>query len=259
MSRQNTRLSSELKAIAEKGEVSVQDLAQQFGISLITVRRDLAQLAHAGLVNRTHGGAVASRAGVVEFSFQERESRQAAEKRAIGRRIASMVEPGMAVSLDTGTTTLEVARSIAGIGRVTVLTSSLAVASVLHTHEDIEVILLGGRVRKDSPDMDGPITEDNLKRFRVNLAVLAADGVSPDGVFVTTVGIARIAEAVMRGADRKVLAVDSSKFGRTAFMRYAALEEMDVVVTDSGCPAATRSWLEAKTKQVVYVDKERTE
>jgi DeoR/GlpR family transcriptional regulator of sugar metabolism len=165
-----------------------------------------------------------------------------------------MIQPGMTVSLDTGTTTLEVARRLPAIGRLTVLTSSLAIASVLHAGASIELILLGGAVRKDSPDMEGPLTEDNLKRFHVNLAVLAADAVTPAGIYVDTVGIARIAEAILRGAARKVLVADHSKFERAAFVRYAGVDEVDAVVTDGACPPATRAWLKPVARDVIYAE-----
>ena len=127
-----------------RGEASVQDLAEHFDVSLMTIRRDLALLERAGRLTRTHGGAVLSKPGVVEFAFVEKGERFAAEKRAIAREAARLVQPGMSVALDSGTTTLEVAKAIRSIDGITVLTSSLAIASVLYAQDNVELVLLGG-------------------------------------------------------------------------------------------------------------------
>ena len=141
----NARHEDILKLLRERGDASVQVLAESFGVSVMTVRRDLMLLEQAGKLTRTHGGAVLSSAGIVEFAFERKGKRHAAEKRAIAREVASLVQAGMSVSLDSGTTTLEVAMAIAGIDSLTVLTSSLAIASALYASENIELVLLGGR------------------------------------------------------------------------------------------------------------------
>jgi len=243
----------EIPAMAARdGEVSVDALARRFGVSVMTIRRDLTHLAREGKVTRTHGGALPARAGVVELAYEEKARDHAEEKRAIARAVADMVRPGMAVSLDTGTTTLEVARAIAHAGDLTVLTSSLTIASVLRNREGIELVLLGGTVRKNSPDLTGELTEDNVKRFRVHLAVLGADAVKPDGVFTTDARIARVSRAMIVNADRVVLAADSSKFAETAFVKCADLGDLDCVVTDGRCPAKVRRWLERGARAVTY-------
>lgn len=228
---------------ARRGAVSVEALARRFGVSDMTIRRDLAQLTRSGRLSRTHGGATLSRAGVVEFAFQQKEIRNALQKRAIARAIFDRLEPGMSLSLDTGTTTLELARLLPGRGPLTVLTTSLAVASVLHSAEDLEVVLLGGTMRKRSPDLSGALTEDNLKRFRVDLAVIGADAVLPEGTFTTDVGIAEVTRAMAANAQTVILAADSSKFSAVAFCLCLELAAFDLVVTDDGCPDNVLDWL----------------
>lgn len=250
--KKNKRQEQILGMVALNGEVSVDTLAEKFGVSVMTIRRDLACLSRAGLLNRMHGGAVSSRAGVIEFSFRERGERNAAQKRAIAHVVADMITPVTTVLLDTGTTTLEVARAIKNTGPLTVLTTSLAIASVLHSSDSIEVVLLGGTVRKNNPDLAGGITEENLKRFRVHLAVLGADAVTPDGVFTTDEGISRISRAMADNSEAVVLAVDSSKFMQTAFMKAVPLDKVDKIVTDDGCLRDVRGWLEKKVTEVIY-------
>jgi len=117
----------------------------------MTVRRDFRDMAREGKLVRTHGGALPNRTSLVEFSFRNKENLHAEQKQAIAREVARLVQPGMAISLDHGTTVFEVARAIAGTEGVTVLTTSLPIASELYTNEKIELILLGGAVRKSNP------------------------------------------------------------------------------------------------------------
>jgi DeoR/GlpR family transcriptional regulator of sugar metabolism len=248
----NTRQTTILDLLASQGEVGVQDLAQRLDVSVMTVRRDLTQLKRDGHLTRTHGGAVLSHAGVIEFAFLEQSKVRAAEKAAIAKAVAAMVRPGMTVTLDTGTTTLEVARAFAGIRPLTVLTSSLAIASALYAHDHIELVLLGGTTRKGSPDLSGWLTEENLKRFRVDLAVLGADGADADGAYTTGVSVARVSQAMIAGAKSTVLALDHTKLGKAAFVRFAEWGDFGHVVTDAGAPGAAREWLGKAVKQVTY-------
>ncbi|MBI5092060.1 MAG: DeoR/GlpR transcriptional regulator [Candidatus Hydrogenedentes bacterium] len=238
--------------IGAKGEASVQELANEFNVSLMTVRRDLMLLEQAGRVTRTHGGAILSRPGVVAFSFLERGERCAAEKQAIAGVIAAMIKPGSTVALDSGTTTLEVAKAMAGIEGATVLTSSLAIAAELYTREGLETVLLGGAARKGSPDLTGWLTEENLKRFHVDFAVVGADGVTREGAYTTAVDLARICQSVLASGTTSILAVDHSKIGRPSFSRFAELNAFDHIVTDTAVPAASRRWLKAAAKNVIY-------
>ena len=243
-----------LELATRTGEVSVTELAARFGVSVMTVRRDLSRLASAGRLSRTHGGAVAPvRAGVIEFPFDPKVNGRTAAKQAIAREVAAMLSAGMAVSLDTGTTTLEVARALSRhAGPLTVLTTSLAIASALQRCESIELVLLGGTVRKYSPDLTGPLTEDNLKRFRVHFAILGADAVTPDGLFTTDVNVSRVSRAMIESAEKVVLTVDSTKFMKTAFVRCAPLSDVDRIVTDEECPADVRAKIEPLVGGVTY-------
>lgn len=242
-----------LEELSAGAEVQVPELARRLAVSEMTIRRDLERLKHERGVQRTHGGAVMSRAGIVEFAFVEGGRANAAAKRAIAAEVAKLIEPGMAVCLDTGTTALEVAKAIAGVERLRVLTSSLPIASALYARENVELILLGGVARRGSPDLSGWLTEKNLKEFEPDVAVLGADAVGPRGVFTTDAAVARVSAAMTGCARLRVLAVDSSKFGRTALVRYAAWSNIDRVVTDEGVAAADRGWLSKALVNVTFV------
>ncbi|MCA9429493.1 MAG: DeoR/GlpR transcriptional regulator [Candidatus Omnitrophica bacterium] len=249
--RTHNRHAEIIDHLLEAGEASVLDLAQRFHVSLMTIRRDLAQLETAGKLTRTHGGAVLSKAGIVEFAFQEQGRQRAAEKCAIAKEAAGWIEPGMSVSLDSGTTTLEVAKALSTIQPLTVLTSSLAIASVLYACEGIELVLLGGTVRHGSPDLTGWLTEENLREFHVDLAIVGADGVTSKGAFTRHVDQTRVCQAMLAGAKRSLLTADSSKFGNPAFTRFAKLTDFDGIITDSGLPAKEKRWLTKAANDVI--------
>jgi DeoR/GlpR family transcriptional regulator of sugar metabolism len=252
------RLDRVVAHIGARGEVSVHALADHFKLSLMTVRRDLMQLEKAGRVTRTHGGAILSRPGVAEFTFVERGEQGLSEKQAIAAAVAALIPAGSTVALDNGTTTLAVAKAIAGIERLTVLTCSLAIASVLYSHDTITLVLLGGSARKGSPDLVGWLTEENLKSFHVDYAIVGADGITSEGAYTTAVDLARICQAILHAGAQSVLVADSSKVGRASFCRYAGLNEFDHVITDSGIPAAARKWLGRDTTRLTVVGKRST-
>jgi DeoR/GlpR family transcriptional regulator of sugar metabolism len=248
----NARLEKIMSLITRDGEVSVGSAAKAFGVTEMTIRRDLETLERDGRLVRTYGGAVLSRPGIVEFAFQQRADARSDEKRAIARDAARLVRPGMSVSIDTGTTTLEVAKAISGTADLRVLTPSLAVASALYAFDGIELVLLGGTARKGSPDLQGEITEDNIKRFRVHLAVLGADALGEDGIYTKDAAVSRVSRAMIANARERLVVADSSKLSETAFVKFADWKDVDVLITDAEAPPAARRWLNKSVKKVIY-------
>lgn len=245
-----------LECLSAEGEVFVLDLAARFDVTPMTVRRDLEALERENALTRTHGGAIFSKQSVAEFAFMERNRTSIDEKQAIAREAAALVAPGMTIVIDTGTTTLEVARALSGVAGLRVLTSSLAVASALHTHPNMEIVLLGGSVGKNSPDLSGALTEDNLRRFRVQLAFLGADAVDERGLYTTDLGIARVSEAMIDVAEDTVLVADSRKFRRTSFVKFADWKQISRVITDYQAVPADRAWLHEVVRDVRYTKPE---
>lgn len=233
-----------LELLQLQREVSVQALAQQFRVSPITIRRDLDLLAREGSLVRTHGGAVLSPASIIEFAFQQRAQACTTEKAAVARYMASVVQPGMTIVVDTGSTALEVARAVAGTPRLRVLTSSLAIASALHGRPNIDLVLLGGTVRHHSPDLTGPLTEENLRQFQTDLAILGADALNREGLYTSDLGIARISRAMIGCAGESWLVADSSKLTRRSFVKFAGWSDIHHLVTDEHLAPTDREWLD---------------
>jgi len=253
--RPSARHDAILRHLTDRGPASVADFASSLHASEITIRRDLAALAARGLLRRTRGGAAPVPNGTAEFVFEQaRQSANLEAKRAIGRAVASRVQPGQSLSLDTGTTTLEVARCLPRSANLRVLTSSLAIASLLQTREDIELILLGGALRRGSPDLYGLVTARNLREFRVDLAVIGADAVGPDGLFTTDQRIAQVSQAMVESAAAVCLVADASKLSARALVRFAEWDQVRSFVTDAALNAQDTRWLGRLAVELVVTE-----
>jgi len=182
----NSRRLQIVELLRRRQELSVQELASTLGVTPMTIRRDFESLERLQYLVRTHGGAHASRPGLAAFAFEERRQSRSSAKEAIARLAAEQVKPGMTLSIDTGTTTLEVARAIAGVSKLKVLTWSLPIAAALYARHNVDLVLLGGNVGISSPDLSGPLTEDNLRQFRTRLAILGTDAADASGLYTTT-------------------------------------------------------------------------
>lgn len=219
--------------------VGVSDLATEFGVSEMTIRRDLAALEGQSHIERTHGGAVLTPRMMLEFDYRDRREHNRAAKQAIAAEARRLVQPGQRLILDTGTTTLELAALLKDGQNLTVITPSLAVASELQHAPGVEVVLLGGVIRRGSPDLTGPATEHCLELFSADLAFQGADGIGADGaIYNTDLRLARVDKLMRRMAARSCVLADHTKIGTTALARSGSLADVDIFITDTGAPAA---------------------
>ncbi|MGI6878710.1 DeoR/GlpR family DNA-binding transcription regulator [Microbacterium sp. gxy059] len=232
----HTRIIGDLRA---HGRVAVADLADRFGITTETVRRDLAALERSGLLRRVHGGAVSPElTSVVEAGLAERETRRSAEKRAIADRAVQVIPDGFtgSVLVDAGTTTgalLEpLAARVAG-RRVEVVTNAVAHAAQLAGRDGLGLTVLGGRVRSVTGAAVGASTVRDIEELRPDLAFIGANGLSAMfGLSTPDREEADVKRAMVRQARRVVVLVDASKFGVESLQRFAELADIDVVVAD---------------------------
>ena len=217
--------------------VSVTKLADELGCSQMTVRRDLKTLEDSGLLDRSHGGATATDRVKLEFALAERFATHVNEKNAIGRAAAELVKPGEQIIVSTGTTTLALARHLVNHEGITVISTSLAVVSALLPARQVECMLLGGLVRDTSPDLYGPLLEDNLERLYPDWAFVGCDGLSVEGgLTAVDPRIARPPAIMIRNSKRTALLADSSKAAGDSLISYARLEDIDILITDSAMP-----------------------
>jgi DeoR/GlpR family transcriptional regulator of sugar metabolism len=230
------------------GTTQVGQLAEEFGVSEMTVRRDLDDLEREGRLTRVHGGAVGATA---ERPFAEIAVERFEQKDAIGALAAASIDEGQTVLLDVGTTTLQLARHLRGRS-LTVITSNLAVYEELLPEESIELVLLGGVVRRNYRSLVGVVAEDALRQLRADVAFLGASGIEDNfSVVDTTMVEVPIKRAMMAAAARSVLLVDSEKFRMRGVVRVCHAQDLDAIVTDSGVAAETRSELERSGVEVL--------
>ena len=225
-----------MELLSHQENISTVDIAHRFGVSAMTIRRDIKSLEDSGAVVRCYGGAIPARRISFEFAFDARHRRNLPAKRRIGAAAAGRVRPSESIFLDTGTTTLEIAKALAAADTpCQVATSSLVVASALWGRGRIELLLLGGRIRAGNPDLVGPATEVMLERLTPDVAFLGSDGIDPArGCFCSDIEVARIAERMVTNAGRVVVVTDSSKLGTAGAVRYLRTEDMDELITDRG-------------------------
>ena len=224
---------------AARPGVSVSGLALEFDVSAMTIRRDLAVLEDQAHIQRTHGGAVLTQRMMLEFDYRGRRENNGAAKKAIAREARKLVQSGQRLILDTGTTTLELAVLLKDALNLTVITPSLAVASELQHAPGVEVILLGGVIRRGSPDLTGPATEPWLELFAADLAFQGADGIGLDGaIYNSDLRLARVDKIMRRVATQSCVLADHSKIGQTALARNGTLADVDFFITNTAAPAA---------------------
>lgn len=217
--------------------VSIAELAREFDVSEMTVRRDLAALEAQSHVQRTHGGAVLTERMMLEFDYRDRRANNRAAKRAIAAEAKRLVQPGQRLILDNGTTTLELAAQLKDMEQLTVITPSLAVASELQHAPGVEVVLLGGILREGSPDLTGPVTEHCLELLAADIAFQGADGIGLDGsIYNSDLRLAKVDRLMRQRASRTCILADHTKIGTTALARNGSLAEVDTFITTTAAP-----------------------
>ncbi|WP_374971044.1 DeoR/GlpR family DNA-binding transcription regulator [Terrabacter sp. BE26] len=213
------------------GAVSVQDLVARFGVSPATIRRDLAELSDAGLVVRVHGGAAPLTDGEIDRPYEVVADEAAPEKRAIARRAAALVRDGDTVLLDIGTTTGALARELRGRS-ITVITPSLAVLDVLRADPAVDLVLVGGSVRRAYHSLVGPLTEEALRRVHAATVFLGTSGIDPHGWVLDTTSVEVPTKRLLLDAGgRVVLLADHTKFPGQGSIRVCDLTAVSTLIT----------------------------
>ncbi|UBU17646.1 DeoR/GlpR family DNA-binding transcription regulator [Nonomuraea gerenzanensis] len=236
---QRLRHAEIMRRVRSSGATSVRDLASQLGVSPSTIRRDLEVLDRDGTLRRVRGGALPTADADADRPFAEVASTDEHDKEAVAARAAGLVADGDVLLLDIGTTTMCLARRLRG-RRVTVVTSSLAVLDVLRADPGVELLLLGGMLRRPYHSLVGVLTEAALGQVVADRVFLGASGVRPDGQLVdTTLAEVPLKRAMMAAAGQVVLLVDRHKFPGTGALRVCGPEEIDVIVTNDGADEAT--------------------
>jgi DeoR/GlpR family transcriptional regulator of sugar metabolism len=242
--------------VRSDGGVRVSDLVADFGVSDMTIRRDLEALSERGLLAKVHGGATVVTPGSTdEPGFDAKTMRQRAEKAAIASRAAQLVSPGAAIALSAGTTTAELARCLLGVSGLTVVTNSIPVADVLYRAERT-VVLTGGE-RTPSDALVGPIANEAIKGLHPDVLFLGVHGMNERAGFTTpNLMEADTNRALVAAAQRVVVIADSTKWGTVGIASIAALRQADVLISDSGLTEPTQSRLRELVGELIVVEVE---
>lgn len=225
-----------VELIREKQVVKNSELMERFGISIETVRRDLQYLEEQGFLERVYGGAVLKTFINMEPSYADRELVSGREKQAIAAEAQKLIFPRDTVFFDLGTTVKLVAQLLEKGKPVTAFTNSLRTALILSENEGCEVIITGGRLRAKELSVAGPLSEENMRRFNVEKAILGVAGITEEGITDFIIDEASLRRQVIRNASQVIVLADHSKFGIKAACNICGLEAIDVLITDEKAP-----------------------
>ena len=235
----NPRQALLLDEVRERGSASVEALAEQFAVTLQTVRRDVKLLSDAGLLARFHGGVRLPGSTTENIEYRQRQGLNESAKQRIARRVAAAVPAGCSLLINIGTTTEAIARELLHHKGLRVITNNLNVAAILSGNPDCEVIVAGGIVRSRDRGIIGEVTVEFIKQFKVDIGLIGISGIEADaGGTLRDFDYreVKVARAIIEHSRQVWVAADHSKFNRPAMVELARLAEVDMLFTDAPPP-----------------------
>ena len=234
-----------LDCLARDGYVRVAEMAKELDVTTVTIRKDLKYLEEKKLLYRTHGSASPVNPQTQEVEVREKEKIHIDEKRRIAMAAAQLIEPDDSMSIASGSTVQMLGDFIQPQGHLTVVTSSLKTAVQLNSMDRVDVIQLGGNVRKNSLSVVGVYTSQFFEQITCSKLFLGVDGIDLDyGITNSNIEEALLNIKMIEASQRTIIMADSSKFGRRGFGRICNLDRIDVIITDSGITASVARAIE---------------
>ncbi len=226
-----------LEEVRRARSVSVEALAERFGVTLQTVRRDVRLLADAGLLARFHGGVRLPSSTTENIAYRQRQALNDDAKRCIARAVAQAVPDGCSLLINIGTTTEAIARELLGHQGLRVITNNLNVAAILSDNPDCEVIVAGGMVRTRDRGIVGEVTVDFIQQFKVDIGLIGISAIEADGTLRDfDYREVKVARAIIEHSRQLWLAADHSKFNRPAMVELGRLDQVDTLFTERPPP-----------------------
>ena len=224
-----------INKLKKEGHVNVVDLCTALDVSSVTIRKDLKLLEDKDLLFRTHGGATLSNPYTVDRTVNEKEKIRSQEKSNIGIAAAKLIQPNDCILIASGTTVVSLAKNIRPSGNLTVITAALNVSIELLHLPDVEVIQLGGPVRRSSSSVTGFYAEKVLDDFSCSKLFLGVDGIDLEfGLTTTNMMEAQLNRKMIAASQKTIVLADSSKFGKRGFGKICGLEDIEEIITDAG-------------------------
>ncbi|GAA3047473.1 DeoR/GlpR family DNA-binding transcription regulator [Streptomyces glomeratus] len=249
-----------LEEVRRRGGVRVNELTRKLGVSDMTVRRDLDALARQGVLEKVHGGAVpVVEASTHEPGFEAKSGLELTAKEDIARAAAELVTPGTAIALSGGTTTYALAHHLVDVPELTVVTNSVRVADVFHSaqrtsgpRQGAATVVLTGGVRTPSDSLVGPVADQAIASLHFDVLFLGVHGISVEaGLSTPNLAEAETNRRLVQSARRVVVVADHTKWGTVGLSSFAALEQVDTLVTDAGLPSEARSEISEHLRRLV--------
>jgi DeoR/GlpR family transcriptional regulator of sugar metabolism len=251
MSAYNPRWDEIRRILENRQQTSVAELARLLGVSEVTIRKDLGRLEGQGILLRTHGGACLAEDTAAVVGFTEKSTQWQREKDLIARKALELVEDGQSILLDSGTTCLGLARLLK-TREIQVITNSLPVAGLLAESEAVQLILLGGSYRAVTGAIIGQSALDQLRQYNLDIAFVGASGATALGGFsCQNLHEAHLKKMMLNQAARRIIVMDSHKFGANKFSAFAAYGEVQTLISDDGLDELDRQALKAAGVQVL--------
>ncbi|MFD2739472.1 DeoR/GlpR family DNA-binding transcription regulator [Sulfitobacter aestuarii] len=233
------------------GKVTVEDLASHFGVTLQTIRRDLAELADSGRLERVHGGAILP-SGTSNIRYDERRSLQGEAKADIARACAALIPEGSSLFLNIGTSTEAVARELLHHRGLMVVTNNMNVANILAANPECQILLTGGSLRRSDGGLVGNLTIETIRRFKFDMAVIGCSALDESGdILDFDIEEVGVSQSIIAQSRKTFLVADHSKFKRSAPARIASLAEVDAILTDAPLPGALPEKCDVWETQVI--------
>ncbi|CCO47217.1 putative Transcriptional repressor of aga operon [Vibrio nigripulchritudo SOn1] len=237
----------------QQGDVN--EFAERFNVSKVTIRHDLNCLEKQGCVTRCYGGARLNRQFAFDQPLNDKQQINNRIKSALGAYAANLIQDGDTILLDSGSTTEQIAHHLKGKRNLTVMTNGINIAYHLANQSEVDVMVTGGMLRKNSYSLHGSAGEHLLGGYHFNILFVGVDGFDKDaGISTPHQGEAAINRRMLEAAQTVIAITDSSKFNRQSFCSIARPEEIDMLITDSGIPKDYLESLKAKGVEVRIVD-----
>lgn len=247
-----------IRMVRESGFATIQALADHFGITPQSVRRDINTLSAKGLLQRYHGGAGPS-VSTENMDYVDRKILCLTEKRSIGQMVASVIPNRSSLFINIGTTTEEVARALGGHKNLRVITNSLNVATILTGNPEVEIIVAGGLIRHHDGGIVGEAAIDFIRQFKVDYGIIGISGIDMDGTLLDfDYREVKVARAIMENSRQIFLVTDHTKFGRNAMVRLGNIEEIDALFTDKMPPSSVIEQMKRGDAQL-FVNEEKAQ
>ena len=241
-----------VELLNQQGKIKVAELSAYYGISEVTIRNDLDELEKQGLLERVHGGAVTTYRSYYNMDLLERAKTNEVEKRKIAESISKLICNGDTLMINAGTTTLYVVEYLREFKNLVIVTNSIAIAQEADRHKNFELILLGGSINGQYQFTHGDETISQIKKYKVDKLILAADGVSAEeGITTGFATEAEIDRQMIRRASKTILACDYTKIGRIGFAYIDPVESIDYLVTTESAVHAELEEIAARGVEIV--------